>query len=109
MSITLQGTAPFDPEFVGQLSRLGRALLKAGFDPSTVQIVKHRASGAAEIGGDPFEYLVRVDDIQFEMIAKDDARFLDQLLARIRDGTHVNAALAQRPGLFARVTRWITQ
>lgn len=108
MSITLQGTTTFEPEFVGQLSQLGRALLDAGFDPSSVVIVKQRSR--ATDGAEPlFDYIVQAESTQFTIAAPDDALFLDQLLARIHHDAHANAALAQRPGLLARVTRWITQ
>jgi hypothetical protein len=109
MSITLQGTSAFEPEFVGQLSRLSRALLDAGFDPATVAIDKHRASNAAGIGSDRFNYRVRADGANFTITANDDGGFLDRLLTRIHDDAHPNATLAQQPGLFARVTRWMTR
>ncbi|MCK7472695.1 MAG: hypothetical protein MZV49_02200 [Rhodopseudomonas palustris] len=94
MSITLQGTTTFEPEFVGQLSQLGRALLDAGFDPSSVVIVKQRSrtsDGAAPL----FNYIVQNRGAQFTIApASDDALFLDRLLTRIHDDAHANAALA---------------
>lgn len=111
MSIKLQGNEAFDPEFVGQLSHVTRALLEAGFDPAAFVIAKNRA-GAPEvpaIGAFSYDYTVAIEGECFTVTEPNDQRFLDHLLARIRDHAHDNAGVAPAPGLMARVARWIGQ
>ena len=60
MSIKLQGSVAFEPEFVGQLSMIARALLEAGLDPAAFTIAKHGAQAdSPEIGAFQYDYTCR--------------------------------------------------
>lgn len=111
MSITLQGSAAFDPEFVGQLSHVTRALLDAGFDPTAFVILKDRAGAndVPAIDAFDYDYTVCFGGERFTVTEPNDQRFLDHLLARIRDHAHDNADVAPPPGLIARMARWMGQ
>ena len=109
MSIKLQGSVAFEPEFVGQLSMIGRALLEAGLDPADFTIAKHGAQAASpEIGSFQYDYTVSTGEEQFTVTEPNDARFLDNLMTRLHHSAathHGGDAPAQ--GLFARVARWM--
>jgi hypothetical protein len=109
MSIKLQGSVAFEPEFVGQLSMIARALLEAGLDPAAFTITKHGAQAdSPEIGAFQYDYTVSTGEEQFCVTAPNDPRFLDDLLARLHHSAAAHQA-GEPPaqGLFARVARWM--
>jgi hypothetical protein len=117
MSITLQGTVAFDLEFIAELPRLTRAMADAGLDPAGFVISKDSAASPAMpvIGPFYFDYTVFLENAYFTVTEPNDARFLDFLLARIRNcelspETSLQPSSPPAPSsMLARLTSWLSQ
>lgn len=109
MPISLQGTVAFEPEFVGNLNMLTRAMLAHGLDPHEVVISKDIASAPTLpfVGPMAYDYTVLGGGDEFAVTETGDQRFLEQLLDRIGDAADETPPPAEA-GMFARLSRWMS-
>lgn len=109
MPMMLQGTVAFEPEFVGNLAWLTRALIARNIDPDGVTIAKDLAGAGAmpRTSGVRYVYTVSTGDGDFVVIETCDARFLEQFLNRLETEDDAPTALPPK-GMFARLTRWMS-
>ena len=109
MPMMLQGTVAFEPEFVGNLAWLTRALIARDIDPDGVTIAKDLAGVGAppRAAGLRYVYTVSTGDSDFVVIETSDARFLEQFLGRLESADDTPSALPPK-GMFARLTRWMS-
>lgn len=109
MPISLQGTVAFEPEFVGNLTVLTRAMIVHGFDPDRIVIAKDIASAPTLpfVGPFCYDYAVSTGDDRFIVTATGDTDFLDDFLRRVIDHDGAARAIAH-DGVFSRLTRWMS-
>ncbi|MFT4276091.1 MAG: hypothetical protein QM576_07005 [Rhodopseudomonas sp.] len=108
MPVMLQGNIAFEPEFVGNLAWLTRALIARDIDPDGVTIAKTTAgvAPAPRSTGLCYAYNVSTADDAFLVIETGDDRFLEKFLHHIEQ-TDIAAPLPAK-GVFARLTRWMS-
>ena len=109
MPIRLQGTVAFEPELVGSLTLLTRAVIAVGLDPDRVVIVMDIASAPTLpfLGAIAYDYLVFTGEQAFTVTEGSDARFLERFIHHIGDGGHGSPS-HPHAGVFARLTRWMS-
>ncbi|PZA09553.1 hypothetical protein DNX69_23745 [Rhodopseudomonas palustris] len=108
MPVMLQGTIAFEPEFVGNLAWLTRALIARDIDPDGVTIAKDAVGVATppRTDGLCYVYSVSTGDTDFLVIESSDDRFLEKFLNHIEQADPAPALPAK--GMFARLTRWMS-
>lgn len=106
MPVMLQGTIAFEPEFVGNLAWLTRALIARDIDPDGVTIAKTTVAAATRPTDLCYAYSVSTGDDEFLVIESSDDRFLEKFLHRIEQAD-VPPPLPAK-GMFARLTRWMS-
>ncbi|MFC0241885.1 hypothetical protein [Rhodopseudomonas telluris] len=109
MPISLQGTVAFEPEFVGNLNMLTRTMIARGLDPDEFVISKDIASAPTLpfVGPIAYDYIVVSGEDEFAVTETGDQCFLERFLHHIGDTADEAAPLVQ-PGMFARLSRWMS-
>jgi hypothetical protein len=107
----LQGTVAFEPEFVGNLTLLTRAMIARGLDPDRFVIIKDIASAPTLPFVEPacYDYSVFTGEAHYAVTESGDARFLDYFLRRIVENDDDDApSVALQDGVFSRLSRWMS-
>ncbi|RJF64412.1 hypothetical protein D4Q52_25315 [Rhodopseudomonas palustris] len=109
MSISLQGTVAFEPEFVGNLNLLTRTMIAHGLDPDVFVISKDIASAPTLpfVGPMLYDYIVVSGGDEFVVTETCDQLFLEHFLHHIGDVAD-EAPPPVAPGMFARLSRWMS-
>lgn len=114
VSITLQSTVSFSPEFMRELPTLEKAMIEHGLEPSKFVISKDSATPSTRFVGGTFffDYTVFVGGQHFTLTEPNDMVFLEYFLKLCiaEDGVRPLLKLRRgRPGLFRRFLRWMAK